>query len=161
MILEQLTSIAFDDDQSIKSVQFLNESGESIGRGSTKILITAGSRLLPLIEELYQEFADGYGVSYPDPIVTSIKIKWEEQNPVKVDIGINAKATIFGSYSTTLKSPSTLHVTSLNSLIRRISDAAFMEYASYDKAVPAYNEPIYEQTNLFAVPNLTLEKEAA
>ncbi len=157
MILEKLLSITFDDAQNITSTKFEGEEGDKFGREAL-IAITAGSKLLPLIDELYQEFADGYGVSYPDPIVTSIKIKWEDQNPVKVDIGIKAKAATFGVYSTALKSPSTVHVTSLNSLIRRISDAAFMEYASYDKAVPAYNEPIYEQTNLFTVPNLTLVK---
>lgn len=160
MILEKLVSIAFDTDQSIKTIFFFNESEEKIGRSSTKISINAGSRLMPLIEELLQEFLDGYEMSHPDPTVSSIKIKWEEVNPVKCDITINAKSTKFGTYSATLPSPSTTHITEINGLIRRISDAAFKEYVSYDEAVPPYTKPIYEQGSLFQeahpLPNLSL-----
>lgn len=159
MILEKMLDIAFDSDRAISSVHFLNESSEEIGRATTKISITAGSRLFGLIEELYQEFADGYATTHQDPVVTSIKVKWEDQNPVKVDIGIKANSP-FGVYSTSLKSPSTVHITERNALIRSISDAAFREFASYDKAVPAYNDPIYEQTSLFqALPDLSMNNK--
>jgi hypothetical protein len=160
MILEKLVSIAFDKDQSIKTIWFFNESEEKIGRGSTKISINAGSRLMSLIEELLQEFLDGYEMSHPEPTVSSIKIKWEEVNPVKCDIVINAKSTKFGTYSATLPSPSTTHITEINGLIRRINEAAFKEYVSYDEAVPPYVKPIYEQPSLFQeahpLPNLSL-----
>jgi len=159
MILEKLLSIAFDADRNIKAIKFSGEEGDKFGREAL-IAINAGSRLLPLIEELLQEFLDGYETSHPDPTVSSIKIKWEETNPVKCDIAINAKSTKFGNYSATLPSPSTVHITDLNGLIRRISDAAFKEYASYDEAVPAYVKPIYEQPSLFQeahpLPNLSL-----
>lgn len=161
MILERLVSISFDDEQNIKAIKFLGESDDEFGRKAL-IAVNAESRLLPLLEQLYQEFSDGYEVSHADYLVTSVKIKWEEQNPVKVDIGINAKSTKYGTYAQTLPSPSTVHITELNSLIRSISESAFKEYVSYDKAVPAYVEPVYEQTRLFTVPDLELvENEAA
>ena len=160
MILEKLTSLSFDKNQNIQSVWFLNAENEEIGRGSTVIAINAASRLLALIEELYQEYSDGYERTHTDPSVTEVKIKWEEANPIKCDIKINAKSTKFGNYSIALASPSTVHITELNALIRRISDAAFIEFASYDKAVPAYTEPVYEQKSLFQsanpLPNLSM-----
>ncbi len=159
MILEKLTSLSFDKDRNIQSVWFLNAENEEIGRGSTVIAINAASRLLALIEELYQEYSDGYERTHTDPIVTEVKIKWEETNPIKCDLKISAKSTKFGNYSIALASPSTVHITELNRLIRRISDAAFIEFASYDKAVPAYTEPVYEQRSLFqSLPDLSLVK---
>ena len=163
MILEKLLSIAFDADKNIKAIKFSGEEGDKFGREAL-IAINAGSRLLPLLEELLQEFLDGYETSHTDPTVSSVKIKWEEANPIKCDITINAKSTKFGNYSATLPSPSTVHITDLNALIRRVSDAAFIEFASYDKAVPAYTEPVYEQKSLFqevhASPDLSLVEAA-
>jgi hypothetical protein len=159
-ILERLVSVSFDDEQNIKAIKFLGEADDEFGRKAL-IAINAESRLFPLLEQLYQEFSDGYEVIHADYSVTSVKIKWEEQNPIKVDLGIKAKSTKFGTYAQTLPSPSTVHVTELNSLIRSISEAAFKEFVSYDKAVPAYTEPVYEQKSLFAVPDLVVAANEA
>lgn len=164
---ELLTSMALDENQNITAIFFLNESGETFGRKTTKespIMISAGSRLLAYLEELYQGYADGYETSHADALVTSIKIKWEEVNPIKCDLTIMARSTKFGSYSVPLASPSTVHITDMSGLIQRISEAALKEYISYDEAAPAYVKPIYEQPSLFQeanpLPNLSLVEAA-
>lgn len=158
--MELLTSLLLDENQNITSIFFLNEAGETCGRKTTKespIAISAGSHLLPLLEELYQEYADGYETSHPDPLVSSVKIKWEKQNPVKCDIAVMARSKKFGSYSVPLGSPSTVHVTDMAGTIQSISKAAIKEYIDYDKHAPAY--AVYEQPTLF--PNLSLVAEVA
>lgn len=164
---ELLLSMTLDENQNITGIFFLNENGETFGRKTTKespIMISAGSRLLAHLEELYQEYADGYETSHADALVTSIKIKWEEINPVKCDLAIMARSTKFGSYSVPLASPSTVHVTDMAGLICRISEAALKEYISYDEAAPAYVKPVYEQPSLFQeahpLPNLSLVEAA-
>ena len=159
---ELLTSLSLDENQNITAIAFLNESGETFGRKTTKkspIAISAGSRLLPLLEELYQEYSDGYETSHADPLVSKVKIKWEGQNPTQCDISIMASSTKFGSYVAPLASPSTVHITSLADVIRHISEAAIKEYIDYDKTAPAY-----EQTSLFQeahpLPNLSLVEAA-
>jgi hypothetical protein len=158
---ELLTALLLDENQNITSVLFLNEAGEIFGRKTTKespIMISAGSHLLPLLEELYQEYADGYETTHADPLVSSIKIKWEGQNPIKCDIAVMARSTKFGSYSVPLSSPSTVHITDMAGTIQSISKAALKEYIDYDKSAPAY--AVYEQPSLFQeahpLPNLSL-----
>jgi len=160
---ELLTALSLDANQNITAIWFLNELGETFGRKTTKespIVISAGSKLLALLQELYGKYSDGYETSHADPLVTSIKIKWEDQNPVKCDLSIIASSTKYGSYSVPLHSPSTVHITELADLIRKISNAALKEYIDYDKYSPAY--AVYEQPSLFqALPDLSLETVAA
>ena len=167
MPFEKLVSMSLDENQNITAIYFLNENGETFGRKTTKespIVISGGSHLLASLEELYQEYADGYETSHADALVSSIKIKWEESNPIKCDIAIMARSTKFGSYSVPLASPSTVHITDMAHLIQSISNEALKEYIDYDKSAPAYVEPVYEQRSLFAapMPDLTLvDTEAA
>jgi|LauGreDrversion4_2_1035121.scaffolds.fasta_scaffold59767_2 hypothetical protein len=160
---ELLLSMALDENQNITGIFFLNENGETFGRKTTKespIMISAGSRLLAHLEELYQEYADGYETSHADALVTSIKIKWEGVNPTKCDLAIMARSTKFGSYSVPMSSPSTVHITDMAGLIQRISEAALKEYISYDKAVPAYEQPsLFQSTN--PLPNLSMSEPVA
>lgn len=161
MATEQLATLSLDANQNITSIFFINEAGETFGRKTTKeapIVISGGSRLLAYLEELYQEYADGYETSHADPVVTSVKVKWEGQNPIKCDLAIMASSTKFGSYAVPLSSPSTVHITDFADLIRKISDAALKEYIDYDKYSPAYS--VYDQPSLFsALPNLSLVGE--
>lgn len=164
MQAEKLISMSLDENQNITAIAFLNKSGETFGRKTQKespIMISGSSKLLAKLEELYQEYADGYETSHADALVSSIKIKWEEMNPVKCDLAVMASSTKFGSYSVPLASPSTVHITDMADLIRSISEAALKEYISYDEAVPAYVKPIYDQPSLFqALPDLSLVEAA-
>ncbi len=160
---ELLTALSLDANQNITAIWFLNELGETFGRKTTKespIVISAGNKLLALLQELYCEYSDGYETSHKDPLVTRVKVKWEGQNPIKCDLSIIASSTKFGSYAIALESPETTHITNIDSLIKRISNAALKEYIDYDKYSPAY--AVYEQPSLFqALPDLSLETVAA
>ena len=162
MTTEKLVSISLDENQNITAIYFLNQQGETFGRKTTKespIAISADSRLESLLDKLYVEYVDGYETSHADALVSSVKIKWEGENPIKCDLSIMANSTRFGAYSVPLPSPSTIHVTSFADLIQSISTAALKEYVDYDQITPAYiQQSLFPEAR--SLPNLSLVEAA-